>query len=411
MQVVHPVCCGLDVHKKVVVGCLRRDGGGGNVSKETRSFETTLSGLGELKGWLEEQGCKVVAMESTGVYWKPVYYVLEEQFEVTVANPRDLRQRRGKKTDKMDAAWISELLAHGLVPNSFIPPRDIGALRDLTRTAAALVQTRTQAKNRVHKVLEDTNIKLASVVTDLFGKSPRAMLEALVNGERNPRRLAQLALGRLRNKLPELELSLAGRFSEHHAAIIRMALAQIDLYDQHLAELDRLVAALLERRPEITSAAEQLRSIPGVERRSAQAIIAEIGVDMHQFGSDKRLASWAGVCPGNNESAGKRRSGRTRKANRWLRRTLDQCAWAARKTDTFLGRTFRTLQSRIGGKKAAMAIAHKILIITYHLLSTGTLYDDEVYRRTNPDLEARWANNAVRTLERLGYKLTLERAA
>jgi transposase len=209
------------------------------VSKDTRSFETTLSGLGELKGWLEEQGCKVVGMESTGVYWKPVYHVLEEQFEVTVANPRDLRQRRGKKTDKMDAAWISELLAHGLVPNSFIPPREIAALRDLTRTAAALVQTRTQAKNRVHKVLEDTNIKLASVVTDLFGKSARAMLDALINGERNPRRLAQLALGRLRNKLPELQLSLCGRFSEHHGAIIRMALAQIDLYDQQLAELDR----------------------------------------------------------------------------------------------------------------------------------------------------------------------------
>ena len=412
MQVVHPICCGLDVHRDVVVACLRRDAGKGVVQKESRTFATTLGTLRELAGWLHEQECSVVGMESTGVYWKPIYHVLVSEIDhVIVGNPRDMRRRPGKKTDKLDADWISELLAHGLIASSFVPPPHIAALRDLTRTRATLVQTRSQAKNRVHKILQDTNIKLSSVVTDLFGKSGRAMLEALVSGERDPKRLRRLALGRLRSKLPQLELALEGEFTDHHGALIRLALEQVDVLDRQLSEIDARIANLASTNSAVSGAIEQLDSIPGIDQTAALAVVAEIGTEMDRFESDKRLASWAGLCPGNHESAGKRKSGRTRKGNRWLRRVLNQCAWAARKTDTFLGCTFRSLQSRIGGKKAAVAVAHKTLVIAYHLLSDGTLYDEEHYRRTNPHLEARWRQNAIRTLERLGFAVALQPAA
>lgn len=409
MKVVHPLCCGLDVHKAQVTACLRRDRGGGVVSKQTRVFDTTLSQLEALRDWLVAEGCKVAAMESTGVYWKPVYHVLSKRLDVLVGNPRDMRRRGpGRKTDKADADWISELVAHGLVQPSFIPPPHITALRDLTRTRATLVQTRTQAKNRVHKVLEDTNIKLASVVSDLFGKSARMMLDALIAGERDPKRLAQMALGVMRRKIPQLEFALAGQFTEHHAALIRMSLEQVDMLERQIGELDQRIEQLS---PSLGAAVEQGDSIPGVDEVAARTILAEIGTDMSRFGSSKRLASWGGLCPGNNESAGKRLRGKARKGNRWLNRVLNQCAWAARKTDSFLGRRFRTLQARIGGKKAAKAIAHQILVIFYHLLKDGTFYDEEHDLRTNPRQEARWRNNAVRTLERLGYNVSLQPAA
>jgi transposase len=405
VEVMHPVCCGIDVHKSVLVACIRRDLGGGKIQKETRSFATTLPELKLLAAWLAEQVCPVVAMESTGVYWRPVYHVLHRSFQVVVGNPRDMTRRPGKKTDKIDADWISELLAHGLIAPSFIPDPQIHALRDLTRLRVTLVQSRSQSKNRVHKILEDTNIKLSSVVTDLFGVSGRKMLNALITGERDSQRLAHLAVGTLKKKIPQLEVALQGNFTEHHAAIIKMSVDQVDLLDRQIRDADERIAELSKPHD---SSLQQLDSIPGVDLTAALAIVGEIGTDMTRFGSDKRLASWTGVCPGNNESAGKRKSGKTRRGNRWLRRVLSQTAWAARKTDTFLGRTFRSLQARIGGKKAALAVGHKILVVAYHLLANGTTYDETRYLRSNPKLEARWRNNAVRTLERLGFSVTLE---
>jgi transposase len=408
MQVVHPICCGIDVHQAQLTACLRRVTEDGQVTQEVREFATTYPALLVLLDWLSAQHCPVVAMESTGVYWRPVYHVLAGTVEVLVGNAHEMRRRPGRKTDKADAGWIAELLAHGLIRPSFVPPPAIQALRDLTRTRVALVQTRSQAKNRVTKVLEDTNIKLSSVVADLFGVSGRRMLAALIAGERDPKVLAAFAKGRLRRKLSQLEVALTGQFTPHHARLIQGALDLIDLLDRQIADLNQQIGDLVAP---LTAQMEQLTSIPGVETTAARVILAEIGTDMSRFGADSRLASWAGMCPGNDESAGKRRGGRTRKGNRYLRRVLVQCAWAARKTPTYLGRTFRRLEARLGGKKAAMAVGHKILVIVYHLLAEGTFYDEERYDRLQPRQEEQQRKRAVKALERLGYQVSLERVA
>jgi transposase len=342
------------------------------------------------------------------VYWKPVYHVWAGTLEVLVGNAQDMQQRPGRKTDKADARWIAELLAHGLIRPSFVPPPAISALRDLTRTRVALVQTRSQAKHRVHKVLADTNITLASVVTALFGVSGRRLLAALIAGERDPQTLAGLALGRLRRKRPQLEVALTGQFPVHHATIIQASLALIDLFTRQIAALDHPLGALVAP---LQPQSAQWDSIPGVEETAARDMLAEIGTEMSRFGSAARLASWAGGCPGNNESAGKRRRGKSRKGNRYVRRVLVQCAWAARKTPTSLGRTFRRLEVRLGGKKAAGAVAHKILVIVYHLLTEGTVYDEERSDRLPPRQEAQQRQRAVKMLARLGYHVHVERVA
>jgi transposase len=403
MQVVHPVCCGIDVHQAHLTACLRCIQGDSQVTQEVREFATTYSALLAFTEWLVEQHCPVVAMESTGVYWQPVYHVLSGALEVVVGNAQEMRRRPGRKTDKADARWIAERLAHGLIRPSFLPPPPIQALRDLTRTRVALVQSRSQAKSRVHKILEDTNIKLASVVADLFGVSGRRMLAALIAGARDPHVLATFARGRLRRKLAALELALQGQFTAHHGRLIALALEVIDLMNRHIAELDEQIGELI---PPLSPQIEPLLSIPGVEATSARMILAEIGIDMSRCGSDARLASWAGVGPGNDESAGKRRRGHTRNGTRDLRRVLVQCAWAARKTSTFLGRTFRRLEARLGGKKAAMAVAHKILVLVSHLLAEGTLYDEERDNRLSPQQEARQRRRAVQALQALGYRVT-----
>jgi transposase len=405
---VHPICCGIDVHQAQLTACLRRVDTDGQVTQEVREFATTYDALLTLSTWLTEQQCPVVALESTGVYWRPVYHVLVGTVEVLVGHAQEMRRRPGHKTDKADARWIAELLAHGLMRPSVVPPPSIGALRDLTRTRVALIQARTQANNRVVKVLEDTNIKLTSVVSDLFGRSGRRMLAALLAGERDPKTLAALALGVLRRKQPQLELALTGQLTEHHAWLIQGALELIDLLDRQLTDLDQPIGELMAP---LAPQMEQLTSIPRVEATAARAILAEIGTEMRHFGSAARLASWAGVCPGHDESAGKRRSGRTRKGNRYLRRVLVQCAWAARKTPTFLGHTFRRLEGRLGGKKAAMAVAHKILVIAYHLLLAGTCDEEARYDRLQDRPEERQQKRAVKALERLGFRVTLERLA
>ena len=408
MQVLHPICCGIDGHPTQLTACLRRVSDDGHVTTALRDWGTTYGELVALRTWLEDQGCPVVVLESTGVYWQPIYHVLVATREVLLANAHAVRQRPGRKTEKADARWLAELLAHGLIEPSFIPPPVIRALRDLTRTRVALVETRTQAKNRVIKILEDTNSKVAHVVSDLFGTSGRRMLAALIAGERHSQKLAARALGKLRRKLPELALAFTGQFTAHHGRIIQGTLELIDLLDRQIADLDTQIR---DASAPFTAQLEPLMSIPGVNETTARAIIAEIGTDMQRFGSAARLASWAGMCPGNHESAGKRRRGRTRKGNRYLRRGLVQCAWAARQTPTFLGRTFRRLKVRLGKKKAAVAIAHKILVIGYHLLLEGTWYDETRYDRLAPKQEARERQRAVKALERLGYTVTLDKVA
>jgi transposase len=408
MQVVHSICCGIDVHQAQLTACVRQVHLDGQVTQEVREFATTYSALLAMLDWLIEVHGPVVAMESTGVYWKPVSHVLVGTVEVLVGNAHEMQRRPGRKTDRADARWIAALLAHDLIRPSFIPPPPIQALRELTRTRVGLIQTRTQAKNRVTKVLEDTNIKVASVVADLFGVSGRRMRAALIAGERHPQVLADLAVRRLRRQLPELELALAGQLTEHHARLIPLSLELIDLLDRQIAMLDQQIGALVAP---LTPQMEQRISIPGVEATAARAILAEIGTDMSRFGSASRLASWAGVCPGNNESAGKQRRGRTRKGNRYLRRVLVQCAWAARQTPTYLGRTFRRLEARLGGKKAAVAIAHTLLVIVYHLLAEGTCYDEERYDRLQPRQEEHQRKRAVKALEQLGYQVSLAKVA
>jgi transposase len=306
MQVVHPIGCGIDVHQAQLTACLRRVATEVQVTTDVRDFATTDDALLTLGTWLTEEQCPVAALESTGVYWRSIYHVLEGMVEVLVGNAQEMRRRPGHKTDKADARWIAELLAHGLIRPSVIPPPPIQALRDLRRTRVALIQARTQAKNRVVKVLEDTNIQLTRVVSDLFGRSGRRMLAALVAGERDPKTLAALALGVLRRKQSPLEPALTGQVTEHHAWLIQGALALIELLDRQLTDLDQPIGELMAP---LAPLLEQLTRIPGVEATAARAILAEIGTAMRHFGSAARLASWAGVCPGNDESAGKRRLG------------------------------------------------------------------------------------------------------
>jgi len=408
METVYSVCCGLDVHQASVSACLRRVATNGTISTESQQFATTVQGLTQLSQWLTEAGCPIVAMESTGVYWKPVFHILSATVEVWVVNARDVKQRRGKKTDRADAQWIAELLAYGLIEPSFIPPPQIAALRDLIRMRTALVETRTQVKNRVLAVLEDTNVKLASVVSDPFGVSGREIMDALVRGHRDPEALSQLARGVLRRKIAELSTALEGSFTDHHALLIRLNLELIDQTNAQIQQLDERIEQLTEP---LQKEIQQVQSIPGVHRTAARIILSEIGIDMSRFGSAPRLCSWAGMCPGNNESAGKRKSGKTRKGNRYLRRVLAECAWAAGKTDSFLGRTFRRLQARIGGKKAAVAVGHKILQIVYHLFNEGTVYDDGRYNRLNKKQESRQLKRALSALKQLGYQVQLSPAA
>jgi transposase len=408
METIYPICCGLDVHQASVSACLRRVHADGTVSVEAQEFSTTVKGLTALADWLVEEGCPIAAMESTGVYWKPVWHILSPLLDVWVLNARDVKQRRGKKRDRADAKWIAELVAHALVQPSFVPPPRIGALRDLVRMRTALVQMRTQVKNRVLAILEDTNIKLASVASDPFGVSGRKILDALVKGERDSQVLSELAMGVLRRKIPQLEEALQGSFTEHHAFLIRLGLESVDQSNRQIRELDSQIGSLMEPMREEVS---RLTTIPGVSETAARVILSEIGTDMTRFGSSARLASWAGLCPGNNESAGKRLSGKTCKGNRYLRRITVECAWAARNTDTFLGRTFCRLQARIGGKKAAVAVAHKILVIGFHLLNEGEFYDDGRYDLHKQRERVRRTNRALKTLEQLGYRVQVTLAS
>jgi transposase len=409
MDIVYPCCAGLDIHKKTVVACVRRLNPDGTSSSQVRTFATTTAGLRLLADWLAAAGVTQVAMESTGVYWKPVFNILEGRFKVLLANPQHLSRVPGRKTDVKDCEWIAQLLQCGLVEASFIPPRPQRELRELTRQRVQLCAQRASVANRLQKVLEDANIKLASVATDILGKSGREMLRGLANGLDSPQALAQMARGRLQEKRPELERALEGHVTEHHRFLLGLLLDEVEL-------LDRLVARLDARIGELTAPfAEEMKrldTIPGVNRRVAEILLAEVGVDLRPFPSDRHLAAWAGMCPGQHQSGGKSKGGRTRKGNRWLRRVLVQAAWAAsRKQDSYLQAQYRRLAGRRGRKRAAVAVGHTLLVIAYQLLKEGRPYEDlgaDYLERLEPE---RLTRSLVKRLERLGHKVVLEPAA
>jgi transposase len=411
MEVLHDRVAGLDVHKATVVACVRTPGSGRSRRSETREFKTFLGDLGRLRGWLASEGVSHVAMEATGVYWKPVWFALEElEVELLLVNSRNMRMVPGRKTDVADAAWIAQLLEVGLLRGSFVPPPVIRELRDLTRYRKRLVQDRTREGQRVEKVLEDAGIKLASVASQTLGKSGRAMIDALVAGERDPLVLAELAKKRLRAKIPDLQRALVGRFGEHHAAMLRLHLAHIDHLDALTAALDEQIEYKLVP---FADALARLETIPGVGRNTAEVLIAEIGADMSVFPTAAHLASWCGICPGNNESAGKQRSGRTNPSNPWLADALVHAAWAAARTkNTWLSARFWRLSRRIGKKKALVAIAHSIVIAVWHIHTEHVDYNDLGVdwwaRHNDPRAEA---ERLVRRLTALGHRVTLEPAA
>jgi transposase len=397
----------LDVHKAQVTVCVRvaaADGSGRE--QHVAEFATTVRGLLTLRDWLAAHRVEQVVMEATGVFWKPVWAILEDDFPLLLVNARHVKQVPGRKTDVSDAAWLCQLAEAGLLRASFVPPKPIRALRNLTRYRKAQIQERSREANRLHKALEDTGIKLDCVATDILGASGRAMLDALIAGTTDPAVLADLAKGRLRAKLPALREALEGRFDPLHATWIGTILAHVDFLDE---QIERLSEAIEEQIRPFAPAVELLCTIPGIKRRGAECIIAEIGTDMSVFPTAKHLASFAGQCPGNDQSAGRRRSGRTRKGSKWLDWTLEEAALAAiRSKDSYLAAQYARLKPRRGHKKALGAVKHSLICVCWHMLTTGELYRDlgsDYFRRRDPE---RATKHLLRQLEALGHRVTLE---
>ena len=453
MQVVYQRCCGLDIHKKLIVACLLIMSSQEGVRKEIRTFSTTLADLYRLRDWLVTNECQMVAMESTGVYWRPIWNVLEEELALMLVNAQHMKAVPGRKTDMKDAEWLAELVQHGLLRASFVPPRPQRELREVTRYRSRLVQERARLVNRIQKVLEDSNVKLASVASDITGVSGRAILRALLDGEDDPERLSELARGRMRSKRGELAQAVQGTLRDHHRFLLKSQLRQLDFYDSQITELDQEIARRLgvpsgpddpepwggepltpnrasstdqvpddvadhpaSLSPELSldtarSQAEVMRildEVTGINQRIAQIVVAEVGIQLDQFPSEAHLVSWAGLCPAAKISAGKRLSTKTGKGNRWLKQALIEAAHgAARSKNTYLGAYYQRLKKRMGSKKAIVALAHRILVIIYHLLK-----EHQSYRELGPghaDAQAaesskRWA---IRRLEQRGFAVTL----
>jgi transposase len=408
MNVLHEQCAGLDVHKQTVVAC-RRVMVGAQVAREVRSFPTTTRGLLALADWLREAGCRQVAMESTGVYWKPVWHMLAGEFELVLANAAHIKNVPGRKSDVNDATWIADLLAHGLIRSSFVPPAPIQELRDLTRTRKQLVREAVQHKQRIQKVLEDANVKLDSVVSDLLGASGRRMLRAMIAGEENPAKLAALGNEQLSASRETLAEALHGRVTRHHRFLLKQHLDMVEHLEKTVGEFEAQIEAALQP---FRAVIERLVTIPGVSATAASVIVAEIGADMKHFPTVGHLISWAGLCPGLNQSAGKVKSRTLRNGAPWLKTVLVQSAWAAsRKQDGYLRSQFLRIKSRRGPKKAIMAVAASILTAAYHLVR-----DPVPYKELGPvyllrlDHE-RTAARLTQRLRNLGYEVEIKKAA
>jgi transposase len=405
MEVLHPRCCGLDVHKDTAVACLRLVSDG-KVTTEVRTFQTTTADLLRLSEWLAENECTHVAMEATGVYWKPVWHILDDgEFELILAKAAHVKNVPGRKTDVNDAMWLAELLAHGLIRGSFVPDTQTQEMRTLLRTRKQLVRENSRHVLRVQKTLEDANIKLDSMLTDVMGKSGRAIIEALIAGETNPAKLASLADRRVKASREELREALRGRVSKQHRFLLRLHLNQIDSLAAAIATID---AQVEENLGPFRTAVQQVASIPGIKDLGAQAIVSEIGIDMTRLPSDAHLISWAGLCPRNDESAGKRRSNRLRKGAPWLKTMLVQCAWAAvKKKGSYLQAQFYRIKARRGPKKAIMAVAASILTAVYHMLKDGTMYQDLGSGHFNRQSKDQQKNRLVKRLADLGYAVEI----
>ena len=408
MELLHARCAGLDVHKETVVGCARI-ANDGRVEHHVKTFDTTTAGLLELSEWLSEHGCTHVVMEATGVYWKPIWHVLEGDFALVLANAHHVKSVPGRKTDVNDATWLSDLLAHGLVRGSFVPDEPTQQMRALMRTRKQLVREKASHVQRIQKTLEDANIKLTSAISNIMGASGRAFLTAIIAGENDPEKLAALAHPRLEAKKSKIRESLRGRVTAHHRFLLKLHVDHIQALDDAIAAIDAEVGSNLEP---FRCAVELLSTIPGVSRLSAQVIVSEVGTDMRRFPTAGHLVSWAGLCPRNDESAGKRRSTRIRKGAPWLKTVLVQCAWAAaRSKDTYLRSQYYRLKARRGAKKSAVAVAASILTSAYHMLRDGTLYEDLGSSYLDRLGSERQIQRLVRRLQDLGCEVQLTRAA
>jgi transposase len=408
MQVVYERCCGLDVHKLTVVACVIVPGAAGQPHKETRTFETLTENLQALAEWLETHQVSHVAMESTGVYWKPIYNLLDGRFHILVVNAEHIKALQGHKTDVQDAEWLADLLQHGLLKGSFIPSAQLRELRDLTRYRTKLGDDRHSEINRLHKVLEDANIKLSSVATDLMGASARAMLAELVKGNTDAALLADLAKGRLREKQDKLQKALQGTVKPHHQFMLAQHLSHIEFLDEAIEKLDAQIAELM--RPfEVELAAWD--SLPGINRRIGEIVIAELGPDLKPFATAPQLAAWAGMCPGNDQSGGKRKNAKTRKGSKWLRRALIEAAHgAAHKKQSYFRALYHRLVPRRGKQKAAVAVGHSLLVTGYYLITRGKTYHDlgeNYFDERNHEYVKR---RAVKRLEKLGFQVQLTAA-
>jgi transposase len=403
MEVIYPRCAGLDVHKQTVVACARI-ATDGPASQQVRTFETTTSGLLALADWLESCGVQHAAMEATGVYWKPVWHILEGHFELVLANAAHVKNVPGRKTDVNDAMWLADLLAHGLIRASFVPPTPVQELRTLTRTRKQFVRERASHVQRIEKVLEDANLKLSVVITDILGKAGRAVLQAIIDGQTNPERLAACVTTRVKASPAELLEALRGRIRAHHRFMLKLHLGHIDALDQAIADIEKEVGRGLEP---FRAAAKLLTTMPGISTVAADALIAEIGIDMSRFDTAGHLLSWACLCPRNDESAGKRRSTRLRRGGKWLKTTLVQAAWAAvRVKGGYLQAQFHRIRARRGAKKAIIAVAASMLTAVWHMLRDGTEWHDLGAAHFDRADAAKTANRLIRRLQQIGYQVT-----
>jgi transposase len=408
MELLYARCAGLDVHKKSVTAAVRI-AEGGEVRQSVEEFATTTRGLLELSEFLSRHGVTHVGMEATGVYWRPVWHILEGHFTLMLANAAHVKNVPGRKTDVKDAVWLADLMAHGLIRSSFVPPEPVQELRQLTRTRKQLIGEITQHTLRLQKVLEDTNIKVTNVVTDLMGVTGRAILRSLISGETDPQALADHARGKLKNKREELVEALHGRVTEHHRFMLQLHLGTLEMLEQRVAEIDERLGGALEP---FRVAVEQLKTIPGVAQRTAEVLVSEIGADMSRFPTAQHLVSWAGLCPRNDESAGKKRSTRLRKSSRWLKATLIQAAWGAtHKKDGYLRAQYLRLKARRGPKRAVVAVAASMLVAAWNMLRDGTSWEDLGGQHFTIRNKAKVARNLSRRLEALGFVVTLQPAA